>query len=373
VLTVDSELRIYDREDPVAPLWSSGRLGNVGGGGRAPIVGDLDGDGRSEIFTGLGELGVWLFEVARGESAAPVAAAGLDQTLECDGGQSATALLDGTGSSDPDSTPGTRDDIVYYAWSEGEQELVTGDLVRVPFPLGSHTVELTVRDRGGLTDTDSTRILVQDTLPPEGAITSPGEGSCLGPAETPVVVKGEFTDRCGGAVSRAFTPGSGAYAEQGDYAVSLAATDERGNEARSGVRFTIDLVPPSVAITSALDLLALPVSGGLPFTFTSSDDDGAAGGVIHEWVELRDTRLGAACTLYDGLEDGDRDGVLSDEVLLMSVETLCRETAPCGWSVVHAPELRVVAVDCGGNTGAASRGAMGTLNLHPGVCERGAR
>lgn len=373
VLTVDSELRIYDREDPVAPLWRSGRLGNLGGGGRAPIVGDLDGDGRSEIFTGLGELGVWLFEVARGENAGPVAAAGLDQTLECDGGLSATALLDGTGSSDSDSTPGTRDDIASYAWSEGEQALGTGDVVQFPFPLGDHTVQLTVRDRTGMTDTDSTRILVKDTLPPDGAITSPGEGFCFGPAETPVVVRDDFTDRCGGAVSRVFTPGVGVYSEQGDYAVSLAATDERGNEARSGVRFTIDLVAPSVAITSTLDLLALPVSGGLPFTFTSSDDDGAAGGVVHEWVELRDARLGTACTLYDGLEDGDRDGVLSDEVLLLSVETLCRETAPCGWSEVHAPELRVVAGDCGGNTGAASRGATGTLRLRPGVCERGVR
>ncbi len=96
----------------------------------------------------------------------PLADAGPDQVFECTGLGQATVLLDGSLSSDPDSTPGTNDDIVSYSWMEAGQTLATGVTASIPFALGVHDVTLTVRDRAGNVASSSTSITVADTTPP---------------------------------------------------------------------------------------------------------------------------------------------------------------------------------------------------------------
>ena len=51
-------------------------------------------------------------------NAHPIARAGIDETVECTGPTGATVALDGNLSTDPDSTPGTHDDIISFEWFE---------------------------------------------------------------------------------------------------------------------------------------------------------------------------------------------------------------------------------------------------------------
>jgi hypothetical protein len=102
----------------------------------------------------------------------PTADAGMDQEVEC--GDPAT--LDGSGSSDPDSTEGTNDDIVLFEWVEGDIILGEGETLVVDLSLGAHTITLQVTDSMGATDTDEVVVTVVDTTPPAVTIEmSPSE------------------------------------------------------------------------------------------------------------------------------------------------------------------------------------------------------
>lgn len=87
---------------------------------------------------------------------APVAAA-VYGTTGCGTAGLVTVHLDGSASTDFDSTPGTSDDIVLYEWFEdyGTPTQVlrgTGLTLDVDLGLGSHPITLRVTDKGGLTD-----------------------------------------------------------------------------------------------------------------------------------------------------------------------------------------------------------------------------
>ncbi|MBD3869036.1 MAG: hypothetical protein IFK94_13010 [Acidobacteria bacterium] len=97
----------------------------------------------------------------------PPVASAPDQIVECDDATGTPVVLDGSGSSDPDSTPGTDDDISGYAWTVDGDAAGDGETVESSLDLGSHAVELTVTDDLGLTGSDSAVIEVADTLPPE--------------------------------------------------------------------------------------------------------------------------------------------------------------------------------------------------------------
>lgn len=114
-------------------------------------------------YTGGAAISLWR-DVALNRP--PVAAAGNDRTLECAAPSGTPAHLDGSGSTDPDSTPGTNDDIVSYAWS-GAGQSANGVEVDLALPLGETSLSLTVTDALGLSASDAAQITVQDTLPPE--------------------------------------------------------------------------------------------------------------------------------------------------------------------------------------------------------------
>jgi hypothetical protein len=142
-------------------------------------------------------------------NSAPVAAAeAVATTVECTGPTGGAVTLDGGGSTDPDSTPGTADDIARYDWYENfgqatERLLGSGTPLSVDLPLGVHTITLKVTDHDGLSDTDSLVVTVQDTVPPTlSVLASP---SVLWPANhdlVPIAVSWLAQDACaGGQVS----------------------------------------------------------------------------------------------------------------------------------------------------------------------------
>jgi photosystem II stability/assembly factor-like uncharacterized protein len=92
----------------------------------------------------------------------PVANAGVDHEVH-----STTVKLDGTRSTDPDSTPGTADGIVQYLWFEvlpdaSTVPLGTGPLLTVHLAKGFHHVVLRVTNKAGLSDTATVVIEVEE-------------------------------------------------------------------------------------------------------------------------------------------------------------------------------------------------------------------
>ncbi|MHC4085003.1 MAG: LamG-like jellyroll fold domain-containing protein [Planctomycetota bacterium] len=128
-----------------------------------PRVMDGDKDGISVVDMGSYEL-----------NHVPVADAGPDQTVEAQAPWGATVTLDGSGSSDTDSTPGTNDDIVYFDWYKIDPcdpnvdvFLGSGQIIDCNLSMGEHIILLEVIDKSGAYDTNEVTIIVQDTTPPD--------------------------------------------------------------------------------------------------------------------------------------------------------------------------------------------------------------
>jgi VCBS repeat protein len=139
----------------------------------AVVTGDFNGDGRRDLAVanvGADSVSILLNQGGQ-ENHPPVASAGADVRRECTSPAGAAVVLDGSASSDPDSSPGTRDDIVSFAWFEDfglstQRALGTGVTLAVTLPLGTHVITLQVTDRAGATAGDTVEADVIDTTPP---------------------------------------------------------------------------------------------------------------------------------------------------------------------------------------------------------------
>jgi hypothetical protein len=111
-------------------------------------------------------------------------------------------VLDGSSSTDPDSTPGTNDDIVSFEWYEDsgtpeERLLGSGATLSVILPLGTHAVTLKVTDGSGASDTAAISVSVVDTTPP--SLTVHADATTLWPPNhemTSVGVRWVASDTC---------------------------------------------------------------------------------------------------------------------------------------------------------------------------------
>ena len=159
-----------------------------------------------------------------GSNAAPTANAGSAQAVECTGGSSANATLNGALSSDPDG------DALTYAWSWAGGS-AAGVSPTASFPIGATLVSLTVKDGNGHTSTVATAtITVQDTMPPTvnaGADVTIEATSASG-MPFDVAAQATATDNCC-SVSTSISP-VGIY-PVGDTTVTVSSTDCAGNTA----------------------------------------------------------------------------------------------------------------------------------------------
>lgn len=160
---------------------------------------DLSGSPRSQDgnMDGVSIPDMGAYEMA--PNRLPIANAGPPLTVECSSAAGATVTLDGSASSDPDSTPGTSDDIASYEWFEDPQGtlLGTGARLSVDLPLGVHTITLRVKDRIGVPATAKVAVTVADTVQP--ALTLEASPSMLWPpngALVPVQIRWHVQDRC---------------------------------------------------------------------------------------------------------------------------------------------------------------------------------
>ncbi len=130
----------------------------------------------------------------------PVVDAGPDQRFECEAG-GAEVRLDGSGSFDPDSTPGTDDDLATIRWTL-DGGFVGDRLESEAFArVGRHDALLELEDRLEAAAQDGAVIRVEDTLPPEVdlSLRPDFDGSVLR-ADT-YFIDADAADRCDGALA----------------------------------------------------------------------------------------------------------------------------------------------------------------------------
>ncbi len=283
----------------------------------------------------------------------PEADAGEDVDVECASPLGAEVMLDGSGSTDADSTPGTNDDIETFDWIRDfglpEQTVLgTGETLNTVLPVGNNLITLLVTDSGEETDFDQLVVDVQDTNAPFGAITVPEDGQCVGPGELPLTIENDFTDVCADELIFDYGEAGGSTINaHGNHDVTLSVADGSGNSASDSVSFTIDTVlPVATIIEDPIPNLRIEAE---TLKIESHDDDGASGGVVVERLTLE------GCVVLDGLSYGDGDGLLRDEALELTHRNLCGFFDHCELELEDRFEIGVEAVDCGGNVGVAVR------------------
>ncbi len=137
---------------------------------------DFDHDSRMDLVlaypTGFGDLALAvILNQGSFPNHAPRAEATAVSSVECTSAAGAAVLLNGAASSDPDSTPGTADDIASYEWFEDfslpARRLVgQGPLLTTTLPMGDHALTLRVTDQAGAASTGDVVVRVVDTTAP---------------------------------------------------------------------------------------------------------------------------------------------------------------------------------------------------------------
>ncbi|UCF42458.1 MAG: hypothetical protein JSV99_07590, partial [Planctomycetota bacterium] len=104
---------------------------------------------------------------------------GGDRLVEAEGDCEAVVVLDGSCSSDEDSTAGTNDDINDFDWYEvidacepnSDIYIGSGEVIECNLGLGEHLIILEVTDKAGAFDSNEVVITVEDVTPPEFSLT----------------------------------------------------------------------------------------------------------------------------------------------------------------------------------------------------------
>ena len=140
------------------------------------------------------------------ENGVPVACiVGGDRVVEADSNCEARVVLDGSCSSDEDSTEGTNDDINDFDWYEvidacepnSDIYLGSGEVIECNLGLGEHLIILEVTDEAGAFDSNEVVITVEDDTPPEFSLVV--EPNILWPPNGKMVqvrLEWEVSDNC---------------------------------------------------------------------------------------------------------------------------------------------------------------------------------
>jgi FG-GAP-like repeat/Thrombospondin type 3 repeat/HYR domain len=340
-------------------------------------------------------------------SAAPQAMVAAQASVECAGPGGSSVLLDGSHSTDPDSTPGTNDDIASFDWFEDyglatQRSLGSGETLSVTLPLGAHAITLKVTDKSGESSAATTTVSVVDTTPPiiDCVATLPA-AECQGAGGAYVTVTATAHDACGGAtVSNNHTPSggdaSGPY-PVGTTPVVFTATDASGRQASCTSSVTVrDTLPPTLTLHTDPTTLWPPNHELVPVHVTWEALDLCDGSATVSLVSVTSSEPDDAAGNNDGATTGDiqgatagtadselllraeRDGKASGRVYTLSYRATDRSgnATPAVATVIvphdqgQGPEpllMRVERAATGGRSGGASTGATAARIYWPAI------
>jgi len=161
---------------------------------------ETDLDSKPRVIRGRVDMGAYEFNHL------PVGCiVGGDRFVEAGVGCEAQVVLDGSCSSDEDSTAGTNDDINDFDWYEAIDAcdansdifLGSGEVIECNLGLGEHVIILEVADKAGAFDTNEVVITVEDVTPPEFSLSV--EPNVLWPPNNKMVLVApgwEVSDNC---------------------------------------------------------------------------------------------------------------------------------------------------------------------------------
>jgi hypothetical protein len=330
--------------------------------GRPDIVGINLGN---ESFTNSEMNGFILFNEQRVvTNGPPHAAATADPALvECAGASGGFVVLDASGSTDPDSSPGTQDDIASYEWFElygapGQRHLGSGVSLNLTLSLGTHTITLVITDTEGESDAATVTVTVQDSQAP--TVVCPGSipaVECTGASGAYVSLTATASDGCGGAVQVTNDHSDGGGDASSPYplgatSVVFTARDEKGNVATCTTQVTVrDTHPPTLSVLTDPSVLWPPNHEMVPVEARFVAQDACDSGTLRvELIAVTSNETDDASGTQDGATTGDIQqaaiGTADSSVLLRA------EREGKGPGRVY--ELRYRAIDGSGNTTIAS-------------------
>ena len=184
----------------------------------------------------------------------------LQGSVECTSPSGGEVSLDGSTSSDSDSSPGTNDDIEKHEWfgdyGQVTQRLLgTGPVLVTTLALGVHTVTLKVTDTVGLSNTAQAILTVVDATPPVVMCPEVGPVECSAPGGSFVALLSTATDACSSTLVIANSRTGGGGDASGLYPLGITgltftATDGSGNAASCTSSVQVrDTTPPSLTLT----------------------------------------------------------------------------------------------------------------------------
>lgn len=191
--------------------------------------------------------------------ASPVADAGADASYECSSLQGTNILLDGSGSSDPNST------TLSYTWYENNAPIsstTSTPTALVSLSVGIHSITLVVENEYDLTASDDVTITITDNTAPViselAEIVAPTDaGVCYRSAQNLTLPTPSVLDVCSSNIS--LTNDAPASYPRGTTVVTWTAEDEYGNTSTQSQLVTIyDDEDPQIAVSVSPSVLWPP-------------------------------------------------------------------------------------------------------------------
>jgi hypothetical protein len=141
------------------------------------------------------------------------------------------------------------------------------------FDIGNTTVNCSVEDSGGLTDSGSFTVTVVDTTPPKLTLPADITEEATGPSGAAVSFNASASDLVDGSITPNCDAASGDTFALGTTTVTCSATDAAGNEATGSFKVTVvDTTPPKLTLPANITEEATgPNGNAVTFTATASD------------------------------------------------------------------------------------------------------